>query len=249
MTRESLEGAKTPAEEVVEPTPPAEGDKPVKEAEASKAAEGEKPTPGEGEKPTISITETPEFKTAVDKAVGKGVSSIQQQLSLQRQTAETAKAAEEEAKANTSILEAEILDLKKQQDDLAALQFADDPAAMGAFKDRRAIADERRELAKKTAIAERKLGEAEKLAWSAGMARKADSLVKETGIDVKELEKCQTEEEMEVVALRFQLAKGPEKEEKPVKAPKFDKAITSPGGEMPGSAKEKMKAGWAEIHK
>jgi len=246
---EHLEGAETPPAEGEKPTPPVEGEKPAKEAEAPEVVEGEKPTPGPEKEPTISITETPEFKTALDKAVGKGVSSIQSQLSTQKQVAEAAKAAEEEAKANTSILEAEIQDLKKQQDDLAALQFADDPAAMGAFKDRRAIADERRELAKKTAVAERKLGEAEKLAWSAGMARKADSLVKETGIDVKELEKCQTEEEMEVVALRFQLAKGPEKEEKPVKAPKFDKAITSPGGEMPGSAKEKMKAGWAEIHK
>jgi len=248
MTQESLEEVKTPAEEVVEPTPPAEGDKPVKEAGASKAAEGEKPTPGAEKEPTISITETPEFKTALDKAVGKGVSSIQSQLSTQKQATEAAKDAEEEAKANTSILEAEIQDLKKQQDDLAALQFADDPAAMTAFKDRRAIADERRELAKKTAIAERKLGEAEKLAWSAGMARKADALVLETGIDIKELEKCQTEDEMEVVALRFEKTKEPEKKE-PVKAPKFDKAITSPGGEMPGSAKDKMKAGWAEIHK
>ena len=66
MTQENLEEAKSEVEEV-------------------------KPTEPEKE-PTISMVDTPEFKLALDKAVGKGVSSIQSLLSGSKTETETAKA-------------------------------------------------------------------------------------------------------------------------------------------------------------
>lgn len=205
-----------------------EGEKTLQEGGESTPAKEEKEPTLEKEKPTVSITETPEFRKALDKALGKGLESTNRQLSLQRQAAEAAKAEAEEHKANVSAIEAELQDLQRQHDELVEQQFADDPEARRAYTDRRAIADERRKLAKKTAEVERKLYEAEKLAWSVSMARKADTLVKETGIDPKELEDCQTEEEMEVKALRFKLTKEPEKEAD--KTPKFDSGVSSGGG-------------------
>ena len=51
----------------------------------------------------------------------------------------------------------------------------------------------------------------------------------EIGIDPDELESCQTEEEMEVNALRFKLTKEPEVKETE-KTPKFDLGVSSGGG-------------------
>jgi len=250
--KDVLEEEVPPPVEEEEATPPAEPEEPSAEPPAE---EEQEPTTGP-EKPTVSITESKEFREAVDKAVGKGVSSIQSQLSLQRQAAETAKAEAEEHKANVAALTEELQDLRKEQDDLVSKQFVDDPEARRAYVDRRGLADTKRELAKKTAEAERKLYAAEKLAWSAGMARKADALVKETGINPKELEECQTEEEMEVKALRFKMTKEPEKKEpkKPgeeEEPPKFDSLKSSgPGGKISAEAQEKMSdKAWFEAHK
>jgi len=199
-----------------------EGEEPTVEGAEPTLEEGGKPTLPE-EKPTVGVTETEEFRKALDKALGKGLESTNRQLSLSKAEANTAKAEVEAHKADMQAIEAELRDLQRQHDDLVGKQFADDPEARQAYVDRRAIADDRRKLAKEKATIEAKLYEAEKLAWSVGMARKADTLVKETGIDASELEACQTEEEMEVKALRFHLAKGSKEE----KTPKFDSGVSS----------------------
>lgn len=231
MTEEHLEGDK-PKEEVVEPTP---------------VKEGEKPTP-KGEKPTVSITETPEFRKELDKALGKSTESLQRQATLAKQAENAAKAEVEQHKATVQALETDLQDVQKQLDELAERQFAEDPEAKRAFVDRRAIAEEKRKVAKAKAEAEQKLYDAEKLAWSVGMARKADEVVKETGIDPKELEECQTEEEMEVKGLRFQITqKTGEKE--PEKKPKFDSTPGGGGGQdwRNLSADEKLKQGFRRL--
>jgi len=197
---------------------------------ATPQVEGVKPTSEKEAEPTTPKVE-PTVRTytqkELDEAVGKGVSSIQSQLSLSKAEASRERAEAEQHKANVAAFEAELQDLQRQHDDLVTKQFADDPEARQAYVDRRAITDERRKLTKEKAEAERKLYDAEKLAWSVGMARKADALVKETGIDSKELENCQTEEEMEVRALRFERSK---KVEEPEKTPKFDSGISSGSG-------------------
>lgn len=201
-------------------------------------AEGTKPTPSEAEaatqkedKSTVSITGTPEFRAALDKALGKGLESTNRQLSLQKAEAAKAKAEAEAHKASLQVLEAELHALQSQHDALVKQQFADDPEARQAYIDKRALAEEKRIVAKDKADAQNKLYEAEKLAWSVGMARKSIELVKETGIDPKELDECHTEDEMEVKALRFQVAKGAQETE--IKAPKFDTGTSSSGGVLP----------------
>ena len=145
-----------------------------------------------------------------DAAVGKGVSSIQSQLTL-------SKAEAAEAKANLETLQADLQSLQGEHDDLVKQQFAEDPEAREAYKDKKAIAGAQRQLAKDTAEAQHKLYEAEKLVWAANMAKKANDLVQETGIDIKELEPCLTEEEMEVKALRYQASQVKEKPKPPSK--------------------------------
>ena len=198
--------------------------------------------------PTVPITETKEFRHELDKALGKGLESTNKQLSMQQAEAKAAKAEVAEHKASVEAVELELQDLRREQSELVEKQFSEDPEARKAYVDRRSIADEKRVLAKKTAEAERKLYDAEKLGWAANMSRKADVLVKETGIGAKELENCKTEEEMEVKALRFQLNKEPEVKE-PAKDPKFDKSVSTDSSPMPEKAQAKMRAGWEEYHK
>ena len=166
-----------------------------------------------------------------DEGVGKGRASTQSQLSLSQAETRKLKAEIEEHKTSMAFIEANLQELQKQHDDLVQKQFADDPEARQAYIDRRAIADEKRKLAKEKADVEKKLYEAEKLAWSVAMARKADTLVKETGIEPTELESCMTEEEMEVKALRFKMSKGVETKETET-TPKFETVTSSGGGKM-----------------
>ena len=194
-----------------------------------------KPTSEEKEtKPTTQTEPTIRTYTQkeLDEAVGKGRASTQSQLSLSQAEASRVKAEAEQYKASAEAIELELQDLQKQHDDLVSKQFADDPEARQAYTDRRAIAEEKRQAAKDLTEAKGKLLEAQKLAWSVGMARKADALVKETGIEASELETCQTEEEMEVKALRFKMTKEPEVKE----APKFDSIVSSGGGGLSDEA-------------
>ena len=180
-----------------------------------------------GDKPTVSITETEEFRHALDSAIGKASESLNRQVSLSKAETNTAKAEAEQHKADREAFEAELKDLQKLHDDLVSKQFADDPEARQAYIDRRAIAEERRNLKKEKADSDRKLYAAERLTWEVGMEKKADALAKETGIDPAELKSCITEEEMEVKALRFEKTKEHVKEEQ---KPKFDSALSGGTG-------------------
>jgi len=200
----SLEEGK-PNAEVAEPTP----------------TEGAKPT--QEEKPTISFTQK-----ELDTAVGKGVSSLQSQLSLSKAEIASTKANEDAAKADAKVLEDELHRTRREYDDFASKQLADDPDARKAFIDRRTIADGEMSLTKREKDAERKLYEANKMTEAVRMARKADALIKETGISLAELEDCRSEEEMEVRALRFQMTKGAEKPEDKA-PPKVESGVTSTG--------------------
>lgn len=193
----------------------------VEEVEPTTEKKEVEPTTPKAE-PTIRTYTQKEL----DEAVGKGRATTQSQLSLSQAKTKKVEAEVEEHKASVEAIEAELQDLQGRHDELVGKQFAEDPEARQAYVDRRAIAEERRKLAQDKKATEKKLYDAEKLAWSAGMARKADALVGETGIDASELEACQTEEEMEVKAVRFLLAKEPEKKE----PPKFDKGIPSGSG-------------------
>jgi len=209
--------------------------------------EGAVPTPKEVVEPT-PLKETPTVRTftqaELDTAVGKGLSSVNTQLSVHKAATESAKAEVDAAKASMQAIEAELKDLQRQHDELVTKQFADDPEARQAYIDKRAIAEERKKLATEIATTKKEKEVAAKDLMAALLLRKADALVRETGIELSELENCHTEEAMEVKALRFKLTKEPEK------APKFDSGLGGGGGQpAPETAKAKMKSGWEKLHK
>ena len=222
---DKLEGAKVPQAEVEDLTPPEEGEKQTKPKE--------EPTVGK------SYTEE-EFRHELDKALGKGLESINRQLS-QRDKALAAKNAElEEVKKTSSRqledLQADLEDMKTEHQQ--ALKALDDPDIKTAYTDRATLKKREREAARREKDAEDKLYKAELLVFQQGLEAKAKILNEETGIPIKELDDCKTEDEMEVKALRYRLShpdekKAKEPEEKEEEPPKFDSGASSGSGGMP----------------
>ena len=230
-----LEGAKVPEVEVAEPT---------QEKEGAKQTEPK-------EKPTVGKTYTEEnFRHELDKALGKGLESINRQLS-ERDKALTAKNTELEEFKKTSSrqledLQADLEDMKNEHQQ--ALKAVDDPDIKSTYTDRATLRKREREAARREKDAEDKLYKAEMLVYQQGLEAKAKILHGETGIPVKELDECKTEDEMEVKALRYRLvhpdgkkAEETEKEEEP---PKFDSSLSSGGTDLSSlSARELLLRG------
>lgn len=199
-----------------------EGDKTQVEGEKPTSEEGAEPTQ-QKEEPTVRTYSETEFRAELDKGVGKGVSTIQGQLSRQKMEFE-------KASRSAKAFEAELTDLKTSYDELAEQQFShltEDEKT--TFLDKRGIADERRSLRKEKSDlkAERETRELE--IWQIGMNRKSDELVKDTGISREALKECTTESDMEVIALKFQL----DKKSEAIPAPKFDSGKSSAQAGLP----------------
>jgi len=180
------------------------------------------------------------------RAVSKGLESIQKQLDLRVAEAKRFKAEAEQYKGEQESLSEDIKSLQQEIDSIT--QAIEDPEVKSGILSKKALNEEKRNLAKLKAEAEKKLYDAEMLAWSARMAQKAQALHKETGIDVSELEDCHSEEEMEVKALRYSINKA--KEEKTPKEEEKSPKFASPGGGGGGgrnldemSARELIKLG------
>jgi len=194
---------------------------------ATPQVEVENPTPDEGVKPTPPVVE-PTIRTytqkELDEAVGKGLSSVQSQLSLSKAEARKVQAEAEKHEATVKVMETELKSLREEYDRSVEQQFADDPEARKAFLDRRAIADSQRKLAWEKTELEHKLYDVELRDWRYEMDKRANELVAETGIDINEFAGSKTKEEMEVKALRFQIGK------KPAETQKVDSLISSGTG-------------------
>ena len=158
------------------------------------------------------------------RAVSKGLEKMQRQLDLQKAEANKYKAEATKHEAAQKHSQAYIESLKKEMEKLSS--SIDDEDVRKAYVSSISSVEREMKIAEREADAESKLYEAEKLAWSARMSQKARELHDETGIEVGELENCQTEEEMEVKALRFSIAK-PQGEGK---TPKFDSNLPTGGG-------------------
>ena len=185
------------------------------EIEGAKQAEKQAEPIQSQEKPTAGKTYTEED---FQRAVSKGLESIQRQLDLRN--AETRKA--------ESQLKSKEADLKAAQEDLAELKDLklDDPEFRETYTSKKAIRDAQREVDRAKAELEDQRYEAEMQQWKVRMDAKAIELAKETGIDINEFVGCHTEEELEVKALRWEKANKPAKKEE-VKPPKFDTGISS----------------------
>jgi len=210
----------------------------VEVAEFTQETEETKQTEQKVESTVDDITKTPEFRRELDKALGKGLESMNKQLS-QRDKALAAKNTELEEFKKTS--SAQIEDLQSDLEDVRnehkeALKALDDPDIKDAYTNRTTLKKREREAARREQVAEDKLHKAEMLIFQQGLEAKAKILHEETGIPVKELEGCKTEDEMEVKSLRYKLTHSDEKkveapkEEEP---PKFNSGASSSGGGMP----------------
>jgi len=223
-----LEGAKDPQVEVGEPTPEKE--------------EGNQTKPEV--QPTVGKTYTQE---ELDKAVGKGLESINRQLS-EKSKALVAKNAELEDFKKTSTrqledLQADLEDMKSEHQE--SLKALDDPDIKASYTDRATLRKREREAARREKDAEDKLYKAEVLVFKQGLEAKAKILREETGIPIKELDECQTEDEMEVKALRYRLTHpGGEKanDDDDDKSPKFDSGLSSGKADLSGLSQEERLA-------
>jgi flagellar hook-basal body complex protein FliE len=173
------------------------------------------------EEPTVRIEETPEFK----KALGKSLSSINTRLSESKKATETAKVEAEQHKAENESNKAHIEALIKETEEA----LADDPERKQTYVNRIANLKDKQAVAIEKAEAIRIRTQGEAMIVATAFKEKSVSLlkeVKEAGFDitelVKELEDCETEEEMELKALRFQVKMAGEvKPEKEEEDPKF----------------------------
>ena len=210
----------------------------VEVVESTSEEKGAEPTTPKAE-PTVGKTYTEkDFRHELDKALGKGLESINKQLSL-REKALVAKSAElEEFKSTSSAkledLKDELEDTRKEHDQ--ALKTLNDSDVREAYMDRATLRKREREAARRETDAENKLKKAEKLIHNQGLEAKAKILHEETGIPLKEIAECETEADMEVKSLRYKLSHPDEKEtEKPqeTETPKFDSGTSSGGGGKP----------------
>jgi len=206
----------------------------IEGAESTPEKEGAESTPPKGE-PTVGKTYT-QFE--LDKALGKGLESINRQLS-QRDKALAAKNEEFEEFKRTS--SAQIEDLQANLEDTQsehqqAMKALEDPDIKTAYTDRAILRKREREAARREKIAEDKLYKAETLVYKQGLEAKAKILHEETGIPIKELDDCKTDDEMEVKSLRYKLSHPDEKEaekQRDTEEQKFDSGASSGSGGMP----------------
>jgi hypothetical protein len=215
MEKEALEGG-TPQAEVAEPKAEAKETQP----------EGGEPTATEAQ-PTVKTFTQEDF----DRALGKSLESINQQLSLRQREMEAAKAEAEQRKIELDAANAQLKVLQEEQEKLVRGQ--DDPELFKSYTDRVALALEKVAVAREKAEATAIKAEAERLAWAGKMAKRAIELAQESGIPASELEACQSEAEMEIKALRYKLSKvaeaKPEKKEPEGEKtpPEFDGGVSS----------------------
>lgn len=170
-------------------------------------------------KPTLGRTYT-------EEEFGKAQSSWDRQIALSKAEVAQIKAEREQFKAEQEFHKAEIKELQGEFDKLVV--GLDDPDQKEKILSRISIARERQALARERAENQREKYEAQKMVASARLGLKAQELMQDTGIPLRELESCPTEQEMEIKALRFQLGQAEPKE---TKIPKIDSGISSGSSE------------------
>ena len=164
-------------------------------------------------------------KTYTEEEFRKAQSGWSRQVSLSDAGARKAQADLDEAKADTNLLKAELDDLRKEQEEI--LKQQDDPELVKSYKSRTSIAAHERELASRESKLAKKLQEAEEMAFSAAMDRRAAQVMRETGCPLEELKGSTNEHEVELRALKWQMAQKAEETETP---PTFDTGVSTGAG-------------------
>lgn len=188
--------------------------------ETKTQAEVVEPTPKEEATPTEPKTEpTVRMYTQkeLDKAVGKGVSSIQTQLSI-------SKAEAAQAKAENDVIKSLQEETERRMTELEERQFADDPEALKGFRMTKTLELREKKATLREAELNRVAAEQDGLRWAITMNNKANELQGQYQVPREALELCTSEVQMEKIAKAFpEVGKKPED---PEKTPKF----AGPGG-------------------
>lgn len=166
-------------------------------------------------KPTVNITETEEFRQALDKALGKSTVTLNQQVTSAKAETGTVKAELEFAKAEKAQLGSDIEALEAEIEKLN-----DDPDALRGFRNARAQDLRNRQLDLREKQAEQRQVELDGQLWAIQMRDKADELQEQYSIPREPLEACSTAEQMERMAKA--LAKAGETREPKSETAKFD---------------------------
>uniref|UniRef100_A0A6M3KTI0 Uncharacterized protein n=1 Tax=viral metagenome TaxID=1070528 RepID=A0A6M3KTI0_9ZZZZ len=221
----SLEGAKAPEAEVVEPT----------------QDEGAKQTEPKGE-PTVGKTYTEEeFRHELDKAVGKSTVSLQQQVSLTKQQLKAIEAERDSHKSNLAKMDEDIKFLENKLHTVASDKFGGDEEAIAGFKDTLSLEIERRKFQRDREALDKEKADRDAVTYAQMLERKALDLQKKYQVPSDLLEMCTTEEQMDKLAKAF-----PEVTEKPPaeETPKFDSGQSSGGTDLSSlSARELLVLG------
>ena len=174
-----------------------------------------------GEKPTVKLEETPEFR----RSLAKSTESLTRQFNLHKAAAESAQAELEQYKQELAERDSRIQQIEREHEEYL-IRNADDPeAARRAYTDRKAIADEKRALAKREADLAKKVLEAEWQSWAGAKALKIVELRAQYQVPQEALDDCVTLEQMEKIAKHFPEVGEKESE----KQPKFDSNLSTGG--------------------
>jgi len=195
------------------------------EVEGTEQAEEQAESTQTEKKPTGKTYTEEDFQ----RAVSKGLESTQTQLDLRKAEAEKYKAEAAKLELSQKHSQSYIDSLKKEMEKLSS--SVDDEELRKAYTSSIASIEREMKIAEREAEVEKKLYDAEMLAWSARMAQKAQELARDYGMDIKDFEDCNTEEEMIDKAKDHkieQLTKKPEEE--PEKPSKFAGAGGGGGG-------------------
>lgn len=194
------------------------------------------------EEPKGTSEKEPETFTSEQVEVAK-TKAASDALATAGRTAKSFEKREEAIKVAEERMATELKE--KHQAEIEAAR--DDPEALTTIQKRHKEADRKAELDKREReLASKEEGVDEKLdkVTKSEIKERAETVALKHSVDANTLLK-HTDGSLEAME---DLAKSlPKKEEKPDLKP--DSSKTTGGGEMPESAKEKMRAGWDELHK
>jgi len=205
----------------------------VEGAKATPKVEETKPTPKEAIPSTLGVKTYSEddFQRELDKRVGKGLASTNQQLSTVRAEAERAKAEVERHKAERQQDEARLREADAELQ--RVISQIDDPETKALMLNQQRDRVEQRRFADMQAQVAQQRTKAEQAAEFAYMTRRQVELSQETGIPIAELEKddCNSEADMVKKAYSYKLAQFEQKPEKTEGEQSFDSGVSTGGGE------------------
>uniref|UniRef100_A0A6M3XKM7 Capsid protein n=3 Tax=viral metagenome TaxID=1070528 RepID=A0A6M3XKM7_9ZZZZ len=176
------------------------------------------------ENPTIRTYTEEEFKHKLDVAVGKGLESISQRLTVEQKATIAAKAEADAVRAENLAQQEHIQSIIKETQEA----LSDDPDRRDAYTNKLNRLKEDLKRTRDEADLQRREGVVAQKEKDMALAVTAREFMDKYGVPLKELEGCGSGTEMELKALRWRLDNPETKEKEEV--PEFDSPISSGGG-------------------